>query len=103
MYTPGGVKNSPGVYMSVITEAPAVSEDCVLISEAARILGVSIYVVKDLSNRGKLPTARTPEGHRLYRRADVEQLAEERRLNPPKNGRPRKQSQTEPSKERTKT
>jgi excisionase family DNA binding protein len=47
-------------------------------SDAARILGLSADSVRALSDNGRLPTLRTVSGRRLFRRGDVERLADER-------------------------
>ncbi|HZS39769.1 MAG TPA: helix-turn-helix domain-containing protein [Polyangia bacterium] len=47
-------------------------------SDAARILGLSPDSVRALSDSGRLATLRTVSGRRLFRRADVERLANER-------------------------
>lgn len=89
--------------MAVTVAAQPVVEEFLMISEVARLLGVSIWVVRELTEQGRLPAAaRTSAGYKLYRRADAERLAEERRLNPPKGGRPRKNPQAEPKLEPTK-
>jgi excisionase family DNA binding protein len=47
-------------------------------SEAARVLGLSPDSVRSFADTGRLPTLRTVSGRRLFRRGDVEKLAEER-------------------------
>ena len=42
--------------------------------EAAKLLGLSADYVRDLSNKGSIPTLRTTSGRRLFRRGDVESL-----------------------------
>jgi excisionase family DNA binding protein len=56
-------------------------EELLTPSEAAHILSLSSDTVRVLSDKGLLPTLRTMSGRRLFRRADVERLAEDRRLN----------------------
>ena len=56
-------------------------EDLLTPSEAAHILNLSSDTVRLLSDKGVLPTLRTASGRRLFRRCDVERLAEERRRN----------------------
>jgi len=60
--------------------------------DAARILDLSVDMVRLLARDGRLPSLRTIRGVRLYRRGDVERVAEERRETAtlPKRGRPRK-------------
>jgi excisionase family DNA binding protein len=55
--------------------------------EAARFLGLSADYVRDLSNRGSLPTLRTMGGRRLFWRRDVEQLLEMRAQAPARKSR----------------
>ncbi len=45
--------------------------DWLNLSEAAALLGVHPATVRAWADRGELPTARTPGGHRRFRRADV--------------------------------
>lgn len=47
-------------------------------ADAARILGVVPATVRQMAITGRLPSLRTESGMRLYRREDVEQLAQER-------------------------
>lgn len=47
--------------------------------DAARILGLSVDMVRVLAKEGRLPFMSTVRGIRLFRRADVEHLARERR------------------------
>jgi excisionase family DNA binding protein len=53
-------------------------EELLTPSEAAHILSLSSDTVRLLSDKGILPTLRTMSGRRLFRRVDVERLAEER-------------------------
>jgi excisionase family DNA binding protein len=53
-------------------------EELLTPSEAAHILSLSSDTVRLLSDKGALPTLRTMSGRRLFRRVDVERLAEER-------------------------
>ncbi len=48
-------------------------------SGAARLLELSSESVRAYERAGKLPATRTESGMRLFRRADVERLAAERR------------------------
>lgn len=54
--------------------------------DASRILNVSADTVRVLADAGKLPVLRTPSGRRLFRRTDVEALAEERARSIPVRG-----------------
>jgi excisionase family DNA binding protein len=56
-------------------------EELLTPSEAAHVLNLSSDTVRLLSDKGLLPTLRTMSGRRLFRRNDVERLAEERRRN----------------------
>lgn len=47
-------------------------------SDAARVLGLSPDSVRALADAGRLPTLRTVSGRRLFRREDVEKLANDR-------------------------
>jgi predicted site-specific integrase-resolvase len=50
------------------------------VRDAQQILGVSRTMVLKLSDAGRLrPAIRLPDGTRIFRRADVERLAAERR------------------------
>ena len=52
--------------------------DILGVSDAARLLGVSESSVRYWHRTGKLPALRTPAGHRLFLRADIEALVKER-------------------------
>ena len=55
-------------------------ERLLTVADAARILGVVPARVRQLANEGQLPPAATTvSGTRLFRREDVEQLAEVRK------------------------
>lgn len=54
--------------------------DPVLTSEAARIIGVSSETIRAWEHSGRLPALKTGRGVRLFNRADVEQLAHDRRM-----------------------
>ena len=56
-------------------EAP---DDLMTAIDAARILGLSVDMVRRLAKDGRLPFMSTIRGVRLFRRANVEQLAQER-------------------------
>ncbi len=47
-------------------------------SEAGKILGITSDAVRALNNRGALVALKTMSGRRLFRRSDIEQLAEQR-------------------------
>ena len=53
--------------------------DLLSVGDAATILGLSPDMVRVLHRQGRLPAFRTPRGFRLFRRADVEKLAKERK------------------------
>lgn len=57
-------------------------EDLLTPSHAARVLGVSTDTVRNMADSGKLPAMKTTNGRRFFRRADVDQLAVQRRLSP---------------------
>lgn len=66
-------------------------QEFLMSGDVARILGLSYVSVARLVQTGALSTAgQTPTGYRLYRRADVERLKQERKENPPRRGRPSK-------------
>lgn len=52
--------------------------DLLTTSDAARLVGVSKDTIRLWERRGKLPAERTPGGVRLFQRADVEALANQR-------------------------
>jgi excisionase family DNA binding protein len=56
-------------------EAP---DDLMTSVDAGRILGISVDMVRLLARNGRLPFMSTVRGVRLFRRADVEQLAKQR-------------------------
>ena len=49
------------------------------VGDAARILELSTDMVRVLHRKGLLPAFRTPGGYRLFRRSDVEKLAQKRK------------------------
>jgi excisionase family DNA binding protein len=53
-------------------------DDLMTAVDAGRILGVSVDMVRLLARDGRLPFMSTVRGVRLFRRADVELLAQER-------------------------
>ena len=53
-------------------------DDVMTASDAGRILGVSVDMVRLLARDGRLPFTSTIRGVRLFRRDDVERLAMER-------------------------
>jgi excisionase family DNA binding protein len=50
-----------------------------IVSEAAKLLGLTPTHVRRLEREGQLPAQRTPGGVRLFNRDDVERLAAARR------------------------
>lgn len=52
--------------------------DLLSVSEAARILGLSADGVRSLEKRGLLKCQKTEDGRRIFQRADVVALANER-------------------------
>lgn len=54
-------------------------DDLLTPTEAGHLLTLSADSVRVLSDKGLLPTLKTASGRRLFRRRDVEQLAEDRR------------------------
>ena len=59
------------------THAP---DDLMTAVDAARILGLSVDMVRRLAKDGRLPFMSTIRGVRLFRRGNVEQLAHQRSL-----------------------
>jgi excisionase family DNA binding protein len=57
--------------------------------DAARILGLSTDMVRVLTRSGRLPSERTAKGYFLFRRTDVERLAEERARSVRRSRRPK--------------
>lgn len=57
---------------------PEGPDDLMTAVDAGRILGVSVDMVRLLARDGRLPFLSTVRGVRLFRRADVERLAQER-------------------------
>ena len=55
-----------------------------IVSEAAKLLGLTPAHVRRLEREGQLPALRTPGGVRLFNRDDVERLAAIRRARPRK-------------------
>lgn len=51
------------------------ADDLMTASDAGRILGISVDMVRVLARGGSLPFKSTISGVRLFRRADVEALA----------------------------
>jgi excisionase family DNA binding protein len=48
------------------------------VSEAAREFAVSAQTIRDWADRGKLPAMRTISGQRIFSRADIERVRQER-------------------------
>lgn len=55
------------------------AEDLMTASDAGRILGVSVDTVRLMARAGDLPFKSTISGVRLFRRADVDELARRRK------------------------
>lgn len=56
------------------------ADDLMTASDAGHILGVSVDMVRLLARGGDLPFMSTIRGVRLFRRADVEELARRREV-----------------------
>lgn len=54
-------------------------DDLLSPSDAARLAGVSVDAIRLNADKGNLPALRTTNGRRLFRRADVERFAAQRR------------------------
>ena len=54
------------------------ADDLMTASDAGRILGVSVDMVRVLARNGDLPFQSTVSGMRLFRRADVDALSRRR-------------------------
>lgn len=54
-------------------------DDLMQPSDAARLAGVSADAIRINADKGSLPSLRTVNGRRLFRRADVERFAAQRR------------------------
>ena len=63
-------------------------DDLFNITAAAQLLGLSSDYLRRLTDDGKIKARRTPAGHRLYTRSDLDAFKEARRKNPPQRGRP---------------
>ena len=57
---------------------PEEPDDLMTAVDAARILCLSVDMVRHLARAGRIPFMSTVRGMRLFRRADVELLAEQR-------------------------
>lgn len=55
------------------------ADDLMTASDAGRILGVSVDMVRLMARAGDLPFKSTISGVRLFRRADVDELAQRRK------------------------
>jgi DNA-binding transcriptional MerR regulator len=62
------------------------ADDLMTASDAGRILGVSVDMVRVLARNGDLPFMSTISGVRLFRRADVETLARHRERSKSRSG-----------------
>jgi hypothetical protein len=62
-------------------------DDLMTSGDVARRLGISNQHVHTLATTGRLPVAtQTPNGMRLFRRADIDRVADERQKSPPRRG-----------------
>jgi excisionase family DNA binding protein len=61
--------------MPPISRHPEGPDDLMTAIDAARILGLSVDMVRRLAKDGRLPFMSTIRGVRLFRRSSVEQLA----------------------------
>jgi hypothetical protein len=64
------------------------TSELIILSEAARIVGVSGMWMRHLADIGALPVQRLANGTRLFRLKDVAAYIERRKKAPPKVGRP---------------
>jgi excisionase family DNA binding protein len=62
------------------TQATEGPDDLMTAVDAARILGLSVDMVRRLAKDGRLPFLSTIRGVRLFRRASVEKLADQRAI-----------------------
>ena len=62
--------------------------ELIILSEAARMVGVSGMWMRHLADTDALPVQRLANGTRLFRLKDVKAYIERRKKNPPKVGRP---------------
>ena len=70
-------------------------EEFLTSGNVAKRLGISNQYVHTLAKAGRLPVATlTENGLRLYRRADIERIAEERRKSPPRRGGKKRSTKT---------
>lgn len=56
------------------TKHADVGNQLLTVGEAADIVGVSVDTIKRWEKIGHITSGRTPNGHRRFRRADVERL-----------------------------
>ncbi len=61
------------------TERNAADDEWVTLSAAAVALDVSSSTVRRLADEGRLPSSRTPGGHRRFRRIDLQRFARQQR------------------------
>ena len=62
-------------------------DDLMTSGDVAKRLGISNQHVHTLATTGRLPVAmQTPNRMRLFRRSDIERVAEERQKSPPRRG-----------------
>jgi excisionase family DNA binding protein len=68
--------------------------------DVSKLLGLTSQYIQAMARQGKLPIAETTAGGiRLFRRSDIDKIAEERRKNPPTRG-PEKGSGGRPPKKK---
>lgn len=53
-------------------------KDNLTVSDAAVFLGISVDYLRRLSDAGRVPCERTPEGWRSFRRSDLERVRRQR-------------------------
>jgi len=58
------------------------TESFLSISEASRVVGLSVFCLRSLARRGLLPEFRDGRGWRRFRHRDLTRLAEARRPRP---------------------
>ena len=62
--------------------------ELIILSEAARMVGVSGMWMRHLADTGALPVQRLANGTRLFRRKHIEAFMRRRAARPPVRGRP---------------
>ena len=76
------------INLFVVTVAEEKKNDELMTTgDIAKYLGLTSQYIQTMARREQLPIAETTAGGiRLFRRSDIERLAEERRRNPPRPG-----------------